>query len=122
MSKSLVERIRAARQTNVKVSGSITLVCRRPTDLEMLDIRSNPKTPGYMITQFIDGWQGVTELHLFSGGTADEVPFDHEIYDEWIADHPEFWDAIVEAVVDGYKAHKASLEESAKNSPPGSKV
>lgn len=121
MAKSLIERIRAARQTTVQV-GDITLICRRPTNLEMLEMRTEKVTQSDILKRFVDGWEGMTELHLTSGGTSEPVEFSRELFAEWVSDHPEAWGVITEAVVQGYKAHEEKLEEAAKNLKPGSKV
>jgi hypothetical protein len=114
MAKTLLEKIRAARQSTVKV-GDITLVVRRPTDLEMLEMRKTVVTQTDILQRFVDDWMGVNELHLFSGGSPDPVPFSKEIFNEWVADHPESWGVISEAVVSGYKAHENALADSVKN-------
>ena len=114
MAKSLLEKIRAARQSTVTV-GDITLTVRRPTDLEMFEMRSTTVTQSDILKRFVDDWAGVTELHLFSGGSPDIVPFSRELFDEWVADHPESWGAISDTVVAGYKAHEATLEATIKN-------
>ncbi len=114
MSQNLIERIKKARQTTVKV-GEITLICRRPTDLEMLEMRSAKITQGDILKRFVDGWENVKEVDLVPGGTGDAVPFSTELFAEWVSDHPESWKTISDAVVQGYKNHEAILEASAKN-------
>lgn len=121
MAKSLIDRIRAARQTSVKV-GSITLICRRPTDLEMASMQSAKITQEDILLKFVDDWQGVTEGDLIPGGEQTEVPFSRELFAEWVSDHPEVWSAISDAVVQTYQTHSAKLEEASKNLKPGSKV
>ena len=88
----------------------------------MLEMRSAKVTQSDILKRFVDGWEGVTELHLTSGGTSDPVEFSRELFAEWVSDHPESWGPITAAVVDGYKAHEEKLEEAAKNSMPGSEV
>lgn len=114
MAKTLLEKIRAARQSTVTV-GDITLTVRRPTDLEMFEMRNTVVTQSDILKKFVDDWAGVTELHLHSGGSPDPVPFSREIFDEWVADHPESWGAISDAVVQGYKAHEDALAAAVKN-------
>lgn len=121
MAKSLIERIRAARQTSVKV-GNITLICRRPTDLEMASMKSAKITQEDILLKFVDDWQGMTEGDMVPGGEQTEVPFSKELFAEWIADHPESWGPVSDAVVQTYQTHAAKLEEASKNSKPGSKV
>lgn len=114
MSANLIERIKKARQTTVKI-GEITLICRRPTDLEMLEMRTDKVTQGYILKRFVDGWEGMKEVDLVPGGTGDAAPFSPELFAEWVSDHPESWATISDAVVQGYKQHEATLEASAKN-------
>jgi len=68
-----------------------------------------------ILIKFVDGWSGVTELHLVPGGTTDPVPFSTEVFAEWVADNTDAWGPICNAVVEGYTRHQASLEETAKN-------
>lgn len=114
MSANLIERIKKARQTTVKI-GDITLICRRPTDLEMIELYGDEVTQRVILRKFVDGWEGMTELQLVPGGTANPVPFSHELYDEWIEDQPESWNVIIDTVMQGYKAHQDARKESAKN-------
>lgn len=106
--------MRRARQSSVTV-GSITLTVRRPTDLEMLDMRGAKLLQSDILKKFVDDWSGVTELDLIPGGTPTPVPFSKELFAEWVADHPESWTAISTAVVDGYKKHEEELALSIKN-------
>lgn len=119
MSKTLIERIRAARQTRVSSHGK-TFVVRRPTPLEMLEMRGRGVQQSEVITRFVTGWEGFSEMDLVSGGGPDPAPFDPALFAEHIADHPEYWDDIVKAVLDGYQSHEAALEERLKNLAPGS--
>ena len=119
MAKSLIEQIKAARQTRVPSHGK-TFIVSRPTDLDMLDLRSRLVKQGEIITRFVTGWDGFTELDLVSSGGPDPVEFDAALFAEYIADHKEHWDVIVNAVVNSYQAHQEATEESLKNSMPGS--
>ena len=119
MAKSLIEQIKAARQTRVPSHGK-TFVVSRPTDLEMMDLRAKEIKQGEIITRFVTGWDGFTELDFVSSGGPDPVAFDAALFAEYIADHPEHWDAIVNAVIESYQAHQEATEESLKNSVPGS--
>lgn len=118
--KSLIDKLRKARQQRVESHGKVFTV-RRPNDVEWLDLRldggMNPKN----IIKFVCGWENMTQHDLgIPGGTADVVPFDHDLYMEWIADHYEHWEDISKAVVDSYKKHDEEITELLKNSNPGS--
>jgi hypothetical protein len=117
MSRTLIEKLRRARQSTVE-SGGLAFTVRRPTDLEMYEL-SGKMDQRKLLERFVVDWK-VTEVDLGSpGGGPDLVPFDPALWIEWIADHPQHWDVISEAVVAGYRQHKSDLEESAKNLQPG---
>jgi len=119
MSKDLLSRLRAARGTRIPSRG-VTFIGRRPTAMEMAEMRSGVVRQGDLITRFITGWEGLREMDLVPGGGPDPVPFDAELFAEYIADHPEHWENIVKGVRDEYDAYEARLEESLKNLQPGS--
>lgn len=118
MSKLIIERLRRARQSQVP-SGGRCFTVRRPTDLEMYEL-SGRMDQRELLTRFVIDWGAMPEMDLVPGGGPDPVPFSPELWAEWIADHPEHWDAITDGVVAAYSAHKATREETAKNSAPGS--
>lgn len=113
MSKSLIERLQRARQSTVE-SGGRSFTIRRPTDLEMHELHGLIDQRALLV-RFVVDWGAMPETDLVPGGGPDPVPFSPELWVEWIADHPEHWDDISRAVVDGYKAHKRALEDAAKN-------
>lgn len=113
MSKELVARIRAARQSTVDLGNGKSLVCRRPTNLEMFEMRGKA-TKSEILTKFIDGWSGFTELDLVPGGTGAEAKFDVELFAEWVADNPSSWPLISDAIVTSYTAHEKSLADAVK--------
>ena len=119
MSKALIDRLRRARQTTV-ASGGRSFTVRRPTDLEMHDIAGRIEQR-LLLTRFVVDWGVMSEIDLgIPGGGPDPVPFVPDLWEEWIADHPEHWNDLCRAVIDSYKAHKADQEAAAKNSEPGS--
>ena len=118
MAKDLIERLRRARQTGVP-SGGRSFTIRRPTDLEIYEM-SGKIDQRLLLTRFVVDWGSMPEMDLVPGGGPDPVPFAPELWEEWIADHPEHWDDLTAAVLDGYRRHKDALEEAAKKSVPGS--
>ena len=118
MSKDLIERIRRARLSTRTVGGRIYTI-RRPTDLEIVELNGK-MDQRLLLTRFVVDWGVMPEMELVPGGGPDPVPFSPDLWAEWIADHPELWDALTGEVLDSYKAHKAALEDAAKNSGPGS--
>lgn len=74
-----------------------------------------------LLVRFVVDWGAMTEIDLgIPGGAPDPVAFDGSLFEAWIADHPEHWDDISRAVMDGYTAHRSAMEDAAKNSEPGS--
>jgi len=119
MSKSLIERLQRARQSTVPSGGRVFLV-RRPTDLEMHEMRGKIDQR-LLLVRFVVGWENMTELDLgIPGGGPEPVAFDAALFEAWIADHPEHWDDISRAVMEGYKGHREAMEDAAKKSGPGS--
>lgn len=114
MSEELIQKIRKGRQVHVKF-GDYTLICRRPTDMEMMEMRGGRMTQRQLIKSFVEGWEGVKECDVVPGGGGDLVTFTPELFSEWIEDRPHIWKPISKAVVDAYKAHEQSLENLAKN-------
>lgn len=115
MSKTLIDRIRKARQSQVK-SGERTFTIRRPTNFEMMELReSGAVKQSEIVSRFVVDWGDITEQDLVPGGTADKVPFSQELFAEWVADHPEHWKDITEAIVAAYSEHERKFEDLTKN-------
>lgn len=110
----LAEKIRKARQSRVQ-SGAFTFIITRPTDIEMLEFRGQKLKQRDILELFVVGWEGFKESDLYSGGTGEPVEFNAEIWKEWIADRPEHWTPITNAIIESYKQHEMQMEESSKN-------
>ena len=113
MSKLLIDKIRQARQRSVQCE-KYTFTIRRPTNLEMLKLRGRAEQET-LLRQFVIGWSGVTELDIYGGGSGDPAPFDPELFIEWIADRPQYWEPITQAIVDAYQQHEQQLGDQLKN-------
>lgn len=113
MSQYLIDKIRAGRQRTVEC-GKYRVIVRRPTDLDMLKLRGNADQET-LFRRFVVGWSGFSELDFFGGGTGVEVPFNNDLFCEWIADRPEYWHAITDAIVQAYQDHERQQDDDAKN-------
>lgn len=109
---SLVQKLRKARESWATVGGFEFLI-RRPTALEGAELRS--RGPAEKLAACVVDWKGVTEQHLVPGGAADPVPFDTEVFVEWVSDRPELLTGITEAITAAIVAHQKRREELAKN-------
>lgn len=109
---ALIDKLRASRVSAHEVGG-ITFEVRRPTDLEMFELRGSG-SPRRLLP-FIVGWKGVREADLITGGDPHPVPFDADLCAEWLPDRADLLWPLVTKVLEAYEAHKASREEAAKN-------
>jgi len=105
-------RIRKARESQIE-AGGFTFTIRRPTDEEA--VRRQGESAFDFARDFVVGWKGVKESDLVNGGGSDEVPFDTTAWSEWLADRPDLWGPIGEAVLNAYMAHVKRREDAAGN-------
>lgn len=110
---SLADKIRKARESTVDIGGK-TWTIRRPTDEEALQIKANGDGLLAVVKRFVIGWP-LTELDLVPGGTGVAVPFDHEVFTEWVSDHPDLWEPLGVAILDAYKLHADKRDAAVKN-------
>lgn len=110
---SLAEKIRKARESTVDVDGK-TWAIRRPTDEEAAQLRANGDGLLAIVKRFVIGWP-LTEIDLVPGGTGVSVPFDHEVFGEWVADQPDLWTPLGMAILDAYKLHADKRDAAVKN-------
>lgn len=109
---SVLEKLRRAREVKLDIGGfSFTL--RRPTDLEMLELR-HAMTPRNFIRYVVD-WGQVSELALgVPGGEPHPLAFDADVCAEWLADRPDLLVPIYEKLLELYEAHTARLGAAEK--------
>lgn len=117
MSQLLIDKIRKARLSDVK-AGAITFTVRRPTDLEMLDINREGISKSDLLSRFVVDWNA-KEIDLIPGGVPTSVDFSSELFMEWVADNPEVWGPIIEAVINGYRQHQEAMDEALKKRDDG---
>ena len=107
-----IDKIRAARLSQVEADGH-TYTIRRPTDAEAVTLSSSSGLG--LVQKFVAGWDH-TELSLdIPGGSPVAVPFDAELFAEWVADQPQVWGTLAEAIINAYNAHTAKRDAEAKN-------
>lgn len=108
----LTQRLKS-RESTVE-AGGYSFTVRRPTDEEVVDARANKSTMIEMVKKFVVGWD-VTELDVVPGGCGDKVPFDADLFADWIADQPELWVTLGESILAAYEAHTKRREDALKN-------
>jgi len=113
---ALADKLRKAREMSVE-AGGFKFTVRRPTDLEMIEMRGTVN--GSQLLKFILGWDGVREIDMLEGGDPHPLPFTREVAEEWLADRPDLFAKLAEAIIQGYQEHAQKLEDAAKNLQPG---
>ncbi len=111
---TLADKIRKARESTVDVDGR-TWTVRRPSDEEAALISTHGDGLLIIVKRFVIGWP-LTELDLVPGGTGVSVPFDRDLFGEWIADQPELWAPLGMAILEAYKIHTDKRDAAVKNS------
>lgn len=108
---SLIEKLKKSRETAVEVEG-FRFTIRRPTDQEATTLKK--ATYIEIAQRFVVGWAGVKEIDLVPGGNPVETPFDADVWREWCADRPDFWQPISGAVMDAYRLHREAQDDTKK--------
>lgn len=111
MSKALIEKLRRSREFTVEVGGH-KFTARRPTDCDAIELAGIG--PVEFVRRFVIGWN-LSELDVIPGGGPDAVPFDADLWAEWISDRPELWEPLAIPIMDAYSRHVEQREAAAKN-------
>ena len=114
---ALADKFRRALEGRVTVGGFV-FTFRRPTWEEAQRIPGS--TGAEKLMAHVIGWEGVRELDLFPGGDPHPAPFDAEACRLWLCDRPDLSGPISDAILNAYLAHVKRLEDTVKNSAPGS--
>lgn len=112
MSNLLAEKLRKARRSVVEADG-VKFTISRPTDADAATLGGSDLID--IVKRFTVDWE-VTELWLgIPGGTDVKVPFDAELFGEWVADNPSVWGPLAEAIVGSYRIHTEKRDKAEKN-------
>lgn len=112
---SLIDKLRAQRESSVEVEPGRSLTVRRPLAAEMHKLRSGV-TPE-LVASHVSGWTGVTEADLLGSavGASDPAPFSAELVAEVLCDRPEWLDAVTGKLVAVVNDWFKQRESVAKN-------
>lgn len=110
MSQELIERIQKARALRVQADGFV-FHARRPSDAEAAALAGASLEPLAFVRRFVTGWEGVRERDVVADGGDAAAPFSPELWQEWIADRPEFWAPLSSAIIGAYTAHAQRLAD-----------
>ncbi|MCG7984736.1 MAG: hypothetical protein JAY90_18540 [Candidatus Thiodiazotropha lotti] len=117
--KPIIEKLRDQRKSIIK-EGSYTLTISRPTDLDALamNFKSN-KEAIESLSNYVVDWD-LTELDIISSGTNEPVPFDSDLFSEWIKDQPKLWAPLIFKIKQSYESHIEKVNTDKKKLQPGS--
>lgn len=107
---SLIDKLRSSRRTPLTI-GAYTFQISRPTDLEMALL--GDKTTEHIFKKYVVDWN-VKEIDIIPGGSPVVVPFDADLFYDWVSDHPDLWNPISDAIINSYKLHIEHREGSEK--------
>lgn len=114
MASALAAKIRKAREFSFEANG-LALTLRRPTRVEYVDLVNNSANHIRFAEDFVVNWKGVKESDLVPSGGDVEVPFDHAVWVEFVADRSDLWEPIANAVAEAFRAHLDASEDREKN-------
>lgn len=107
MSQLLIDKIKKSRETNIE-AGGFKFTVRRPTDMEVIDFRGQDIKQGDILERFVLCWN-VTETDIIPGGSGIPVPFQTDLFMEWVADRPDLWAPLIGAIMVAYDAHQKKM-------------
>ena len=108
---SLIDKLRASRLSKVQ-AGTFEFTIKRPTAMDMVKLSGADKDE--MLKRFVVDWSGVKELDIIPGGDPFDVPFDHELFYEWLSDNPQFWEPIIKGIIDAYQQYEDKRGDNEK--------
>lgn len=111
---ALADKIAKARRFVREIEGW-RLTLRRPTDAEAAQLFKDEISNMDVATRFVCDWEGVKEADLIPSGSSDAAPFDADTWREVLADRPELWGPVTEAVINAWTDHNAKREGRQKN-------
>lgn len=106
----LIEKLKKSRESQVE-AGLFNFTVRRPTDMEVANMGGEIIREGDIMRRFVVGWD-VKELDIIPGGTGVAIPFETELFIEWVADKPNLWEPLTKAITTAYETHRASVDDA----------
>lgn len=113
--RSLVERLRAAREHSVEVAPGKRVRVRRPLEWEMRRFRAGVTLE--LVLEYVVGWEGVTEADLLPPGVGgpSAAEFSAEAAREALGDRHDWFNAVCDALVQQMSQYVQQREAAAKN-------
>jgi len=99
--KVILAQLLRGREIKVSVGDRMAFNFQRPTEMELIRLRNSRGQIEVGLSMLQDkcvGWDGILESDIVQGGASDKVEFDRVLYSTWIADRPDLWGAMLEAL------------------------
>lgn len=110
---SLIQKIRASRESTVEVGGA-KFIIRRPTEAEQSEYFGDQAVSSLeVIRRCVCGWN-LQEIDVVPGGNPVPLEFSQELWAEYVDDHRELWQPIFDAIIDSIVADRKKREDAAK--------
>lgn len=118
MTNILLEKLRKSRQTTVP-AGGFNFTIQRPTQFDLGEMAESGISAKAVLKRFVVGWD-VKEIDIIPGGGATSVPFDAEVFAEWVAEKPDIWPVLRDSIWAEYTAHNKVVDDELGEAKTGS--
>ena len=110
----IIDRLKKARQSKI-TAGSFEFTIRRLTDMEAMTMQyTSTKEAVVGVMGFVIDWHGVTEGDVIPGQPGDAVPFNSDLFQEWVQDRPDLWEPLIDGVLSAYTSHREAQDKAGK--------
>lgn len=113
--KDLADKIRDKRRQKLDIDGGFSIVFSRPSDEEMVKAIAADYTLLEYAQHFVVDWIDVKESDVLRGGSSDRVDFTRAAWVEVLADQPEWWAQIGNAIIESHTKYRQAKGETVKN-------
>jgi hypothetical protein len=118
MTNTLLEKLRKSRQTTIP-AGGFNFIIQRPTQFDLGEMAESGLSAKAVLKRFVVGWD-VKEIDIIPGGSATTVPFDADVFAEWVAEQPDIWPVLRDSIWAEYTAHNKVVDDELGEAKPGS--
>lgn len=99
-----LSRLKQSRQTDTEVGG-YRFTLERPTQYEVASAGGLLRADLDFVARHIVGWN-LKEADLVPGGDPEPAEFDAEVCALWLADQPDLWRPLAQALRDAFVAYE----------------
>jgi hypothetical protein len=136
----LIDKLKKSRRNDVTVEGK-TFTIRRPTRMEAMDWLGDLDADAYKrffeqqfslsdkqwkalawegLRRFVDDWPGMQEIDIIPGGVGAPLPFDRDLFLDWVQDHPAIITQLGYQILMAWMQYLQTQEDAEKKSSTGS--